>query len=70
MNYKSQRLRLLELMDEARDKDKWTLVITIQSTLRKADMVAKTDMRHAHGILDRFLKSEVGMKLIQERVDG
>jgi len=61
MNYTKKRQLLLDLMNEARNESD-----VIRNTIAKADNAAKTDIRHAHGILDRLSESEYCKTLRKE----
>ena len=66
MNYEVKRLKLLALLTKAEDNADWYEVKTIKNVISRADNVAKVDIRHANGILDRLLKSEYCMCLMSE----
>lgn len=65
MNYEAKRLKLLELLARAEDNSDWYEAKTIRNIMARADTVAKVDIRHANGILDRLLKSEFCMYLME-----
>jgi hypothetical protein len=58
MSYETKRVKLIQLIAQAKDRGDWYEVKMIQSIMRKADEVSKVDARHANGILERLLKSE------------
>jgi hypothetical protein len=66
MNYEAKRLCALECLTKAEDRGKWLEWKILLSTIEKADEAAKVDFRHANGILDRLLKSEFCMYLIEQ----
>lgn len=66
MNYATQKQKLLELIDQVEREGEWYRAMMIQNILRKADIKARTDVRQAHGILDRALKSKLCINLIRE----
>lgn len=66
MNYEAKRLCALECLAKAEDRGKWLEWKILLSTIEKVDKAAKVDMRRANGILDRLLKSEFCMYLIEQ----
>ena len=66
MNYEAKRLCALECLTKAQDRGKWLEWKILLSTIEKVDKAAKVDMRHANGILDRLLKSEFCIYLIEQ----
>lgn len=69
MNYKAKRIKITALLAKAEDNMDWYEAKAIKSIITQADNVAKVDMRHANGILDRLLKSEFCMYLIEQEVN-
>ena len=59
----------MSLLARAEDNMDWYEMKTIKSIMTQADYTSKVDMRHANGILDRLLKSEFCMYLIEQEVN-
>jgi hypothetical protein len=66
MNYEAKRIRVLALLAKAEGNTDWYEAKTIKSIVATADYASKVDIRHANGILDRLLKSEPCMHLIEQ----
>lgn len=66
MNYEAKRLKAIELMAKSQDRGNLYGARMIQYHFDRATNVAKVDIRHANGILDRLLKGEFCTYLMEE----
>jgi hypothetical protein len=65
MNYEAKRLKAIEMIERAKKMGSLHEAAVIYNTLERANSVAFIDTRHANGILDRLLKSEFCMYLVE-----
>lgn len=66
MNYEAKRLKLIELLTKAEGNADKYAVKTIRNTMEHANNVAKIDIKHANGILDRLLKNKFCVYIMEE----
>lgn len=65
MNFKQQKIELIRIISELRERDEHYEADEIRDIIGRAMTASKTDMRHAHGILDRLLKSNYLKGLVE-----
>lgn len=70
MNFQQQKIKLNKIMIELREREEYYEADEIRDIIERAMTASKTDMRHAHGILDRRLKSDYLKELMEEDKGG
>lgn len=65
MNFKAQKIELTRIISDLREQDEHYEADKIHDIIGRAMTASKTDMGHAHGILDRLLKSDYLKELVE-----